>query len=57
MDGTLTARPTEFTSSGSAGWPVATPVAIHVDEHTVDEKKLGGLRCFSDVDICSDRVR
>ena len=28
MVGTLTARLTEFTSSGSAGWPVATPVTI-----------------------------
>src|SRR5678815_1551960 len=25
--------------------------------HTVNQKKLSGLRCLSDVDICSDRVR
>lgn len=27
------------------------------DYHTVDEKKLCGLRCFSDVNICGNRVR
>src|SRR4030095_16858742 len=27
------------------------------DYHTVDDKKLCSLRCFNDVDICSNRVR
>jgi hypothetical protein len=32
-----TARATEVTSCGSAGWPVAMPVAFTVDEQAVDE--------------------
>ena len=44
--GTLTARPTEVTSSGSAGWPVATPFSPrsgrqHKVSHPSRDARLG----------------